>query len=135
MGQGEGRGKSPIGISPVIGPEIPGLGAAPADDSSSPEPPGNLWQQDSRVLEAVLEAAVIVVNFLEIPHFRREEPVFLKEIQDRLVVKVGADPSGHDHVEKVSGSEMDPVSSEQILLEASELGESESEAGIVAERS
>ena len=86
MGKSQGGRKAPVGVSSMIGPEIPGLGTGPADDPSETKPVGNFRKKNSRILEPVLESSMVIINFVEGQDLCQKNPVFLKKIRDGLII-------------------------------------------------
>lgn len=86
MGKSQGGRKAPVGVSSVVGPEIPCLGAGPADDPAETKPVSNFRKKNSRILEPVLESAMVIINFVESQDLFQENPVLLKKIRDGLII-------------------------------------------------
>ena len=86
MGKSQGGGKAPVGVSSVVGPEIPCLGAGPADDPSETKPVGDFRKKHSRILEPVLKSPMVIINFVEGQDLFQKNPVFLEKIRDGLII-------------------------------------------------
>jgi hypothetical protein len=117
----------------VVDPEVMGDAGGACGEADSTELPGLAEGEAPGFAEAVLQAAMLVVDSAEASDFVVEGAVKAHQMRVGGLGQVSRDAAGENVIEKVACSERFQVGSEKVFLETRELCEPPGEAGVVAE--